>query len=460
MLKRIYHPKHFIYISSERQIVYDLMSHDTIAVNQKKTSVRNTFTVNQDIVAGGDCFVDIRNDGIFYPLNATLFARRVKPGEMTVLRVDTHRNQLDLTFLEIFQSLTKGMKLGGTHKREIQRIKEQHNVFTSIAGKLKIFDKRTLPNSHRTEIGCCFTHKHCHIPSSNPFCLRLNVIHTLRGRRLNRATGMPIVRQTHRDREMGIWGVFGAVPLQYSSIAGQNCADFGLKLLYFQTPVALRQAEILAGNSFRPFLSPFILHAVSPCKGAIMAQMKRETIYFDEKGKENTQSVAQSVKAAAERLGVSHVVVASTFGETAEAFSEILPKEISLTSVTYHAGWKGEDIVTLKQSMKERLEKRGVGLVMCSHALSGISRSVSKKFGGPNYPELIAATLKLFGQGVKVAVEVAVMAADAGEIPTNEDIIAVGGSGRGADAALVLRAAHQNNFFDLRIREILAMVRE
>jgi hypothetical protein len=39
------------------------------------------------------------------------------------------------------------------------------------------------------------------------------------------------------------------------------------------------------------------------------------------------------------------------------------------------------------------------------------------------------------------------------------DIISIGGSGRGADAALVLKPAHQNNFFDLRIREIICKPR-
>ncbi len=67
---------------------------------------------------------------------------------------------------------------------------------------------------------------------------------------------------------------------------------------------------------------------------------------------------------------------------------------------------------------------------------------------------LIADTLRLLGQGTKVAVEVAVMAADAGTL-TGNDIISIGGSGGGADAALVLKPAHQNNFFDLRIREII-----
>ena len=58
-----------------------------------------------------------------------------------------------------------------------------------------------------------------------------------------------------------------------------------------------------------------------------------------------------------------------------------------------------------------------------------------------------------------VAVEVAVMAADAGTL-TGKDIVAIGGSGGGADTALVIKPAHMNNFFDLRIREIICKPRD
>ena len=88
-------------------------------------------------------------------------------------------------------------------------------------------------------------------------------------------------------------------------------------------------------------------------------------------------------------------------------------------------------------------------------ALSGVGRSISRKFGGTTPVEIVAHTLRLFGQGTKVCVEVAIMAADAGKIPTDRDIVCVGGTGTGADTALVLKAAHANNLFDLRIRETL-----
>jgi hypothetical protein len=47
------------------------------------------------------------------------------------------------------------------------------------------------------------------------------------------------------------------------------------------------------------------------------------------------------------------------------------------------------------------------------------------------------------------------MAADAGLIRTDEDAIGIGGSGGGADAALVMKPTNTHTFFDIRIKEII-----
>lgn len=76
-----------------------------------------------------------------------------------------------------------------------------------------------------------------------------------------------------------------------------------------------------------------------------------------------------------------------------------------------------------------------------------------------NPPSIVAHTLRMFGQGTKVAVEIAVMALDAGLIPYGSEVIAIGGSGGGADTALVVKPAHAKNFFDTQIREIICKPR-
>jgi hypothetical protein len=67
----------------------------------------------------------------------------------------------------------------------------------------------------------------------------------------------------------------------------------------------------------------------------------------------------------------------------------------------------------------------------------------------------MAWTLRTFGQGTKVAVEIALMAADAGLVRTDEEIISMGGTAKGVDTALVVRPANSYHFFDLKVREVI-----
>ena len=180
-------------------------------------------------------------------------------------------------------------------------------------------------------------------------------------------------------------------------------------------------------------------------------------MYFDKPGKDNTEQTLKLAAQRANELGINEVAVASTTGFTAYKAIDIFD-DFRLTVVTYHSGFKEPFKNEMPDDVKADLHGKGVTVVAASHALSGVERSIAKKHSGV-YPVLIMAdTLRLFGQGVKVAVEVAVMAADAGTL-TGSDIIAIGGSGHGADAALVLKPAHQNNFFDMRIREIVCKPR-
>jgi hypothetical protein len=188
----------------------------------------------------------------------------------------------------------------------------------------------------------------------------------------------------------------------------------------------------------------------------------KEILYFDRGGAQNTDEVVQAVQKRARELGIEHVVIASDTGETALKFWEVLQgMGVKLISVAEHVGYDGADESSIDGDKRKELETRGIKVLVSSHALSGVGRSITKKFGGISQVEIIAYTLRLLGsEGTKVAVEISIMAADAGLIPTNKEIIAVGGSGGGADSAIVLKAAHMNNFFDLEIREIIAKPRQ
>ena len=176
-------------------------------------------------------------------------------------------------------------------------------------------------------------------------------------------------------------------------------------------------------------------------------------MYFDKPGKDNTD---QTLTLAAERgkeLGMEEVVVASSSGKTAYKAMQLFDG-CRLTVVTYHCGFKEPFKNRMPDGVRQDIESKGIRVIASSHALSGVERSVAKKHSGIYPVLLIADTLRLLGQGTKVAVEVAIMASDGGAL-SGKDIVSIGGTGKGADAALILKPANQSHLFDMRIREVV-----
>jgi len=188
-----------------------------------------------------------------------------------------------------------------------------------------------------------------------------------------------------------------------------------------------------------------------------MSFKKEEIVYF-EAGASNTDETLKLAKERAEKLGVRSIVVASTRGETGVKASKVF-KGYNLIVVTHSTGFQEPDGQELTVENREEIVKNGGRILTTTHALGGIGRAIRRKFNTYQYDEIIASTLRLFGQGVKVACEITIMAADSGLISTKEDVIAVGGTGKGADTALVIRPANVQNLFDLKVREIICKPR-
>jgi hypothetical protein len=53
-------------------------------------------------------------------------------------------------------------------------------------------------------------------------------------------------------------------------------------------------------------------------------------------------------------------------------------------------------------------------------------------------------------------VEITLMATDAGLILVDQDVVAIAGTGKGADTALRIKPANSARLFDLRIKEVIA----
>ena len=176
-------------------------------------------------------------------------------------------------------------------------------------------------------------------------------------------------------------------------------------------------------------------------------------MYFEKPGRDNTDKTIELAYERAKELGIDEVVAASSRGYTAHKVLDVFI-DFKVVIVTYHNGFKEPFKSVMPASVRSDLEKRGATVISATHALSGVERSLFNKYSGA-YPVLIIAdTLRLFGQGTKVAVEVAIMASDGGAL-SGRDIVSIGGTGKGADSALILKPANQSQLFDMRIREMV-----
>ncbi len=182
--------------------------------------------------------------------------------------------------------------------------------------------------------------------------------------------------------------------------------------------------------------------------------MEGKIVYFSKPGAENTEEVLRIAKLRAEELGIKSIVVASTTGSTAVRATEVF-KGMRVVSVGHYTGMKEPNSQEFTEENKKKVESRGGVVLITAHAFTGIGGAMRKKFNMYLLGDMIANTLRIFGSGMKVACEISLMAADAGLVRTDEDVIAIAGTGRGADTALVLRPVNSMDFFDIRIKEIL-----
>lgn len=186
--------------------------------------------------------------------------------------------------------------------------------------------------------------------------------------------------------------------------------------------------------------------------------MQVMTTYFSEKGASQTDDTLRLAARRAQELGIDYVIVPTTSGATAVKAIQLL-EGLQPIIVTHMTGFAKPGENQILPENRRKIEEVKVPLLTATHALSGVERGIRKKFDMIGHAVIIASALRMFGQGVKVAVEITLMAADAGLIPMDASVIALGGTGRGVDTALIIKPAHTNNVFDLHIEELICKPR-
>ena len=183
--------------------------------------------------------------------------------------------------------------------------------------------------------------------------------------------------------------------------------------------------------------------------------IQKMILYHESLSDANTEATLLAAKERAGALGIREILVASTIGKTAVRALDIF-NGFRLIVVRHHTGFQHPGSQEMTKQNEDILVTSGVPIVTASHAFSGVERAIRIKRDTIGPLELMADTLRLFGEGTKVSLEITVMAADAGAIQVDQPVIAIAGTSGGADTALVVQPAHSNNFFDLYVKEIIA----
>ncbi|MEM2239798.1 MAG: pyruvate kinase alpha/beta domain-containing protein [Candidatus Bathyarchaeia archaeon] len=183
--------------------------------------------------------------------------------------------------------------------------------------------------------------------------------------------------------------------------------------------------------------------------------MRKTITYFERAGPGNTEETIRLAYERALELGIRDIVVASTHGSTALKLAEVFnPSEFNIVAVTISEGYS-EEGWTMTEDERSALQRKGIKVFTGTHSLSD---GVDEAFTGfISVKEIIAQTLYRFSQGMKVCVEVVLMAADAGLIPVDRSVIAIAGTDRGADTAIVVKPSYSRKFTELKIKEIICM---
>ena len=191
---------------------------------------------------------------------------------------------------------------------------------------------------------------------------------------------------------------------------------------------------------------------------AITASVETTTVYFLRPGRDNTEETLRLARRRAEALGITTVLVATSRGDTGARVVDAFPG-YKVIVVTHVAGFREPNQQDLTEENRAYIEQRGGRVLTTTHALAGVDRAIRRRFNTYQVSEIMAWTLRIFGHGIKVACEITLMAADAGLVRTDQEVIAISGTGRGADTALVLQPANSQDFFDLKVKEIICKPR-
>jgi len=198
--------------------------------------------------------------------------------------------------------------------------------------------------------------------------------------------------------------------------------------------------------------------------------IERKVTYWAKAGKEHTDATLKIALEAAKERGIGTVLISSTTGYTAEKAVEVFNGSgLKLVVVTHATGYRTKGVQMMPDETRGKLKAAGCEVVTCTDVLTGaVSAGVGRQRPALSDPQegrlpwiipppnvIVANTLRMFCQGVKVCAEIAMMAVDSCAIESGENVVVVAGSHAGADTAMVVEASESSRIKDMKLREVL-----
>ncbi len=185
-------------------------------------------------------------------------------------------------------------------------------------------------------------------------------------------------------------------------------------------------------------------------------------VYFEDtrKAQENTRRVVELVGGYLTRHRVRYVVLATNTGYVGAQFAPVARAHPRVRFVAVKMSPPVDELFHVKWNRRfaKTMEEAGIRLVCGAHVLGGgVDGALRGKFQGCPPSVLMAETLYLFSQGMKVCVEIIAMACDVGAVPEGVELVSCAGTGHGADTAIVATSAASPNLFQMDIHRVLAM---
>ena len=170
--------------------------------------------------------------------------------------------------------------------------------------------------------------------------------------------------------------------------------------------------------------------------------MKEEITYFTEIGIVNTDETLRIAKEKTLKTGMETIIVASTQGHTVKRALELFEG-------------LGTKFIVVGGSRKDFPSD------LYEELIEGGHRVIFNEDYSFSYPDIAWRILRGFSEGMKVCVEMTLIATDRGYLPVGEEVIAVAGTGRvdfpeggGADTAIVIEGVQSEEFFETTLSEL------